>query len=183
MGVRYLPTLEFFDEEAERFAGLCWKRRDPDRERLWLGELHGPDLQEGKVASLSIRWIDETLGFGVFVEKNFKKGDYIGAYTGRLIRRDLLRKRANDYCFRYPVEMMTLRPLMIDAQDQGNEIRFINHSFQPNCDTIGVPYKGMVYLLVRAAKAISVGEQLTIDYGSAYWKGRERRRRLRNIAF
>ena len=178
-GVRYLPTLEFYDEEAERFAKVCWKKKYLDRERQWLGEFHGPAMEQGKVAPLSIQWIDEVLGFGVFAAQEFRKGDYLGAYTGRLIRRDLLRKRVNDYCFRYPVEVATLWPLMIDAGKQGNEMRFINHSAHPNCETIGVPYRGVVYLLVRAAASLSEGTQLTIDYGPAYWRGRERSRLLK----
>ena len=69
--MRYLPTLEIYDDEAERFLKKCWKKRDLDRERRWLGELHGPDLVKGKVAPLAIQWIDDQLGFGVFASKNF----------------------------------------------------------------------------------------------------------------
>ncbi|MGE3953906.1 MAG: SET domain-containing protein-lysine N-methyltransferase [Parachlamydiales bacterium] len=173
--------MTFYDAEAERYAGALWRKRGRDPEREWLGAFHGPDLQAGRVAPLTVRYIDERLGHGVFSEAPLAKGDYVGVYTGILIRRDLLRKRVNDYCFRYPVEAYSLRPLMIDAGQQGNEMRFVNHSDRPNCETIGVPYRGLVYLLVRAAAPIAKGEQLTIDYGPAYWRHRKRRAKLSNI--
>ena len=80
----------------------------------------------------------------------------------------------NAYCFSYPSAPYVWIKYTIDAQDHGNEIRFLNHSETPNCEAIGVCVDGLLHIIVRTTRLIYKEEELCYHYGEQYWKGYEK---------
>ena len=62
----------------------------------------------------------------------------------------------------------------IDAKHKGNITRFINHSYEPNLEPLGVFSRGVMHIILRTKKWIKKGQQITYDYGPQYWKKREK---------
>lgn len=138
-------------------------------EALELGKLYCKQIQESYLPSVSIRKIDERVGYGLFTKEPIGKGSYAGEYTG-IVRKNDRRytKPLNDYCFEYPVPDQIGRSYVIDAMD-GNLTRFINHSSQPNLKAIHVFLEGYYHLIFVALQDIAIGTQLCYDYGHSYW--------------
>lgn len=53
---------------------------------------------------------------------------------------------------------------VIDATDYGNLARFINHSWEPNCETQKWNVLGEIWVGIFTLRDIQVGEELTFDY-------------------
>ena len=176
--LRYMPHLQFVDWQAER-----WMRRQCARAlqkgkigqlALWLGKLHGQQIDKAEIPDLTIRWIDPEIGYGAFTNRSLKKWEFIGEYTGILRRRNLFISNINDYCFMYPRAWVALKSFTIDGQKQGNYTRFINHSDSPNCESVSVFHDGIFHIIFRAIEEIPAGSELTYDYGSVYWNRRKK---------
>src|SRR6185312_15491234 len=101
-------------------------------------------------------------GLGAFALHPIRKGTRIVEYLGeRVSHREADRryesKDANDaHTFLFIVDSRTV----IDAGVDGNEARFLNHSCNPNCES--VIEKRRVY--IEAVRTIEPGEELTYDY-------------------
>jgi hypothetical protein len=177
-GVTYLPGLEYKDERTlQRIRRQCADALEMgyvDTESRWLGSLHAEEVRNHSVADVSIRWIDETLRYGLFAERRLAAGDYIGEYTGVVRRIGLLSRDINDYCYAYPTSAKYRRKHVIDAQQKGNEMRYINHGDSPNGESIGALCDGLLHVIVRAARDISAGTQVTCDYSDFFWSRRVR---------
>lgn len=99
-------------------------------------------------------------GTGLFAKKNIPRGTRILAYEGlRVSRDDLLTDLQNGLTsVRY---IMNLNETMvIDAERNGNDARFINHSCSPNCEVVSfdeVPY-------IYAMYEIPPDSELVYDY-------------------
>lgn len=101
-------------------------------------------------------------GRGVFALKNIRKGKRIVEYIGERIHPDeeTIRydedkmKRHHTYLFEVD-ENVT-----IDGNSRGNEARYINHSCDPNCESVNE--EGRIY--IEAIKSIKPGEEITYDY-------------------
>lgn len=132
-------------------------------------------LSLGEIADVSIRWVDEEIGYGVFAEVDIREGSFIGEYTG-IVRR-LYRKHPdhNAYCFHYPTCLWSIKYYAVDALRDGNLLRFINHSDRPNLYPLCAVDRGLLHQIFVAKRLIRKGEQLTFDYGEDYWV---RRRKL-----
>ena len=61
----------------------------------------------------------------------------------------------------------------IDAVEYGSVARFMNHSTCPNCLFKRVLLGGMIRVLCCTAQFVNEGEELTLNYGSSYWRARE----------
>lgn len=177
-GHQYLPELEFIDDETlEIVKKQCSHGLEIgfiDEESQWLGTLHAKQIRSHYVADVSIQWIDETLGYGLFAEKDIKAWEYIGEYTGVVRKRNLIFRNVNDYCFSYPTSVLNFRKNTIDAQDKGNELRYANHSDFPNSESTAVLCDGVLHIIIRAIKDIPSGTQITYDYTDLYWQSRTR---------
>ena len=108
-------------------------------------------------------------GWGLRAEEFCDVGDFIGPYIGKLIDPryvdDDFRDKA-DYCMN-----IIGSPLVIDAQAQGNALRFANHHCDPNMDQVQVVIEGHIPLVCfYANQRIYPGEELTFNYGDQYWK-------------
>lgn len=178
-GVRYFPHLEYADWTVERIIRkLCGKAEKAGKIgelALWLGKLHGKAIDEAKVPDITIRWIGENIGYGLFTNKPLSQWEFIGEYTGILRRRRLIFPDINDYCFMYPKEWISLKAFTIDSVATGNFTRFINHSDTPNLESVSVYHGGIFHIIFRAIKEIPAGTQLTYDYGDIYWRSRKKR--------
>ncbi|MFT4551891.1 MAG: hypothetical protein ACI9S8_000512 [Chlamydiales bacterium] len=174
----YLPGLEFIDEKTfEIVKKQCAHAKEVgfvDEESLWLGALHSKQIKQQYVADVSIQWIDDTLGYGLFAEKDIKAWEYIGEYTGVVRKRNLIFRNVNDYCFSYPTSVLNFRKNTIDAQDKGNELRYANHSDFPNSESNAVLCDDILHIIIRAIRDIPAGTQITYNYTDVYWQSRTR---------
>ena len=128
-------------------------------------------------ATATIRKLGDTLGRGLFAESPLQPGDFIGEYAGLINYasrcrpvRDDRGGFATDYAWTYP-EKRGWRALEVNGRDWGNESRFVNHSFTPNCRMEHTLVEGLWVLFFVADRVIAAGEQLTVDYGEEYWTG------------
>ena len=109
-------------------------------------------------------------GSGVFAKRAIKKGEFIIEYKG------LLRTHAEvDAAYDGEDEtghtfLFTLNEdYVLDANINGNDARWINHSCEPNCESShiedpgGDPTKDRI--VIEAARDIAAGEELSYNYG------------------
>ena len=101
-------------------------------------------------------------GRGLFARTPYEPGDLVGEYQGRVIDRGSEGDTSSawdpdpSYTLLFEVDDTTT----IDAGVEGNNIRFINHSCDPNCETSVEGTK----VFVHALRHIEPGEELTYDY-------------------
>lgn len=159
------------EARAEILAGgiAKWKRGEISNEAIELGARFIHHIETAFIRSVSVRWINDEVGQGLFVEEDLEAGSYVGEYTG-VVRKNDRRyfEPLNNYCYEYPVPDDIGRSYVIDAT-QGNLTRFINHSFTPNLKPMHVFYEGFYHLIFLALERIEKGRQLSYDYGKNYW--------------
>jgi uncharacterized protein len=101
-------------------------------------------------------------GSGAFAARPIRKGRRIIEYTGERVTHAQADERyegkdENDnHTFLFIVDRKTV----IDAGVDGNDARFINHSCDPNCES--VIQGGRVF--IEALRNIAPGEELAYDY-------------------
>lgn len=139
------------------------------KKALQLGRTYCSQIETGYTPKLSVRWISERVGYGVFAEEGIRKNDYVGEYVG-VVRENVRVYFAplNDYCYEYPVLDRLGRSYVIDATN-GNVCRFINHSEKPNLKPYYAFFDGVFHLIFLTIRKIEKAEQLTYDYGPSYW--------------
>jgi hypothetical protein len=180
---KYLPLIAFeapSQEQEIRIRGLeKWRANEIALESQELGKQFIQHIESEYIPDVSIRWIDDLIGYGLFAEEEIHSGSYVGEYTGIVRRNDLRRYFGplNNYCYEYPVPDEIGKSFVIDAT-QGNLTRFINHSFTPNLKPIHVFYDGFYHLIFLAIHRIEKGVQLSYDYGQNYWHLRHLPRQL-----
>lgn len=176
--IDYYSHLEFANWEVEQWikkrCKKALKRGKVGDLALWLGKLHGKAIDDAYVPDITLRWINEKIGYGIFANGPLMKWSFIGEYTGLLRRRNLFFPNVNDYCFMYPREWIAYKAFTIDSQQQGNFTRFINHSDSPNLESVAIFHGGIFHIIVRTIRDISAEEELTYDYGDIYWQRRRK---------
>jgi SET domain-containing protein len=101
-------------------------------------------------------------GRGVFAARRIRKGTRIIEYTGDRISNAEADHRYEDrpeddnHTFLFIVDKRTV----IDAGVGGNDARFINHSCEPNCETLIEDRR----VFIHALRTIQAGEELAYDY-------------------
>lgn len=101
-------------------------------------------------------------GKGAFAVRPIRKGERLIEYTGERITHEEADRRYDDesmdehHTFLFTVSSRTV----IDATNEGNDARFINHSCDPNCEAEIV--RGRVW--ISAIRDIPAGEELHYDY-------------------
>ena len=101
-------------------------------------------------------------GMGAFALRRIPKGTRIVEYLGeRVSHREADRryegKDANDaHTFLFIVDSRTV----IDAGVGGNDARFLNHSCNPNCESVIESRR----VFIEAIRTIEPGEEMTYDY-------------------
>lgn len=102
-----------------------------------------------------------THGLGLFTTVTFKKGDFVIEYTGEKITETEANMRGGQYLFELN------KAFVIDGKDRQNHARYINHSCRPNC----YPEIDDVeeHIMIFAKRSIAAGEELTYNYGPAFF--------------
>jgi SET domain-containing protein len=145
---------------------------------------YGADLRAGRRAVLEVRTVGEEVGLGLFAGDDLAAGDLLGEYTGviqesgdappdQLVDGHYL----SDYAWNYPDELDDGTEFEVNALQEGNELRFANHSSRPNLAVDHTLVDGIFVTFFRVTEAVSRGEQLFVDYGDEYWEGGFRSRR------
>lgn len=129
-------------------------------------------LDEGRLATQEVQYINDVMGNGLFASNFIRANDFIGEYTG-VLRLPV----ESDFHNRYLAVSAVYGDagtFYIDGQDEGNFMRFINHSSSgDNVRSDQVFHNQRWHLTLRATRDIQVGEQLFWNYGVDYWRGRE----------
>lgn len=101
-------------------------------------------------------------GLGAFALRRISKGTRIVEYLGERVSHQEADRRyeskdANDaHTFLFIVDSKTV----IDAGVGGNEARFLNHSCNPNCESVIENRR----VFIEAIRTIEPGEEMTYDY-------------------
>lgn len=175
-GVRYLSHLRFSDlatlKDAIQNSPWILRKSRWGEENRQMAVKYQLELQKGYVADITIGWIDDDLGFGVFAQKDIPSGAYIGEYTGLVRRFSRWRPDSNAYCFQYSTKFWTWKNFVIDAFKEGNELRFINHSEDPNLKPACIVDRGLLHFVFFSSELIPAGTELTFNYGPDFWRHR-----------
>ncbi|KAF4796519.1 hypothetical protein TURU_083591 [Turdus rufiventris] len=116
-------------------------------------------------------------GWGLVAKRDIKKGEFVNEYVGELIDEEECMARIkyaheNDITHFY---MLTIdKDRIIDAGPKGNYSRFMNHSCQPNCETLKWTVNGDTRVGLFAVCDIPAEEK------GKKTKKRTRRRRTKN---
>ena len=101
-------------------------------------------------------------GLGAFATRTIRAGTRIGEYTGECLTEDEVNRRHDDdtaaraSTFLFQVS----DALYVDAEREGGDERYINHSCDPNCE---IELEG-ARIVIRAIRTIPAGTELTYDY-------------------
>jgi hypothetical protein len=177
-GISYLETVAFqgypFLQKVVTCCPLLLRYTFLGKEHRYLGSYYRQKLMHGFIAPVSIRWIDEEMGYGLFAEADFAKDTYVGEYAGvvRLILRG--KPDLNGYCLHYPSRFFSYDYFVIDALRAGNETRFMNHSDAPNVQCISLVDRDLCHVGFFTTRAIAKGEEITFNYGKDYWRKRNK---------
>ncbi len=102
-------------------------------------------------------------GFGLFATRPIKKRTRIVEYVGPILGHDdALRAEARGNRYLYEVS----KERTIDGTPRRNVARYINHSCNPNAESI--IWRGRVF--IKSLRNIKPGEEIFYDYGTDYLK-------------
>lgn len=108
-------------------------------------------------------------GNGMFAVEKLAKGERLIEYKGRRrTHEDVDAGDSGDVDSGHTFLFTVNDDWVIDANFQGNDARWINHSCAPNCEAVldeddDDPKQSRVF--IDAIRAIKPGEELTYDYG------------------
>ncbi|XP_059533444.1 histone-lysine N-methyltransferase NSD2 [Myotis daubentonii] len=106
-------------------------------------------------------------GWGLVATRDIRKGEFVNEYVGELIDEEecmarIKHAQENDITHFY---MLTIdKDRIIDAGPKGNYSRFMNHSCQPNCETLKWTVNGDTRVGLFAVCDIPAGTELTFNY-------------------
>ena len=165
----FFSSQKMFDQVID----LTQKAKEKDgipTEAIWMGIYFEEEIRNSIHPKVSLRFIDDEVGFGIFAEQKLSPCSYVGEYTGVLLdwKKKILENK--QYAMRYNIWEVGKQKFFLDAEKAGNFTRFINHSDEPNLTLQSVYCKKIPRMIFVAAKEILPGTQLTFDYGSLFWK-------------
>jgi SET domain-containing protein len=108
-------------------------------------------------------------GRGAFATQRIRTGQKIGEYAGERITHaesDIRYENIHSRTYLFIVDSK----IVIDADVDGNDVRFINHSCDPNCES-RMDAKKRVF--IYATRMIEPGEELAYDYRLALNPGED----------
>jgi uncharacterized protein len=103
-------------------------------------------------------------GLGLFATTPIRRGARIAEYTGPPIPTKDARVKERTRGARYMMEIDSR--WTIDGSPRSNVARYVNHACKPNAEAI--IDRGRVFL--HARRPIEAGEEITYNYGRAYFK-------------
>lgn len=128
-----------------------------------------PDREKLLPSFCEIKFISNSVGFGVFATQDIEEGRVIGEYTG-VVSLWIAIKPECRYSYSCGPRNLGFSDFAICAY-HGNFTRFINHGFPQNCNLAPRTYynKSGPHILFETIKPIKKGDQLLYDYGLGYW--------------
>lgn len=108
--------------------------------------------------------------FGARASREFRMGDFVVAYRGKLIPRVLSSLRQVSNKEAYNLNILNTE-LCIHALDAGSEGAMINHG-SPQCLLFAFEDEGIPQVGLMAGRTILAGEELLYDYHGDYFIGR-----------
>ncbi|TKR92614.1 hypothetical protein L596_007236 [Steinernema carpocapsae] len=125
-------------------------------------------FQQKKYAPVEAFFCGPEKGWGVRATGDIQQGDFIMEYVGELIGDlEYYRRRwlyDQDKNHRHHYFMMAVQGDVIDATKYGSISRFINHSCNPNCETVKWVVKKRSRIGFFATKLIRKGEEIVFNY-------------------
>ncbi|KAJ3320549.1 hypothetical protein HDV06_005172 [Boothiomyces sp. JEL0866] len=118
-----------------------------------------------------IKWSSIETGFGLYAKQDIPANQVIGLYTGVVTANS----DNTDYEWEYQTDEIDDEEVSIgiNALKYGNYLRFANHvGDDSNSKPEFVPHNGLWHVLYVAVKDIKKGEEITTDYGEAYFASR-----------
>lgn len=106
----------------------------------------------------SLRAGRSSAGLGLFATARIAPGMYI-EYVGPIITTEEANKKKGA---RYLFELNS--KITIDGSPRENLARYVNHSCNPNCESVQSGKR----IFIKAIKTIEKGEELCYDYGDEY---------------
>lgn len=187
---------DFMEAEGLRYLRRCEYVRSPvfaldqkqspyykqnRREFEVLHDRYHESIKQGAMAEFSIRVVSEDVGWGLFAEEALETGAFVGEYCGVvgpgkvfLADGDKSAGREGfetDYAWDYPDAWNEDILYEVNAREAGNELRYVNHSFDANLEVDHCLVDQHWILFFKAARPLVPGTQLTVDYGEEYWAG------------
>jgi SET domain-containing protein len=109
-------------------------------------------------------------GNGVFAATDIPKGTRLIRYRGKILTHEQANKRyGNDVDSGHTFLFTLNEKYLIDANEDGNIARWINHSCSPNCQAWVIEHESKDpkrdQVVIESKRAIKKGEELTYDYG------------------
>lgn len=115
-------------------------------------------------------------GIGVRALTNIKAGDFLGEFVGEIIPTSDESYKSNIY----DIDLVSSDPGsepelvgIVSPAWRGNWVRFINHSCGSSTAFIHANIGMRSTILVKALRDIPIFEEITVNYGAAYWINRE----------
>ncbi len=173
----YAPQLEFQSfailRRVLRKTAAFHRKQALSKRQLWFGAYFQKEVLAAALPHVSLRWVSEEIGWGVFAERDFQPMEFLAEYSG-LFRKREKGDEKNAYCFECPLIRGESSPYLIDAQEKGGISRYINHSDAPNVESALATVLGAPHILLITKVAVPKGAELRYDYGPDYWKRRKR---------
>ncbi|XP_073714013.1 uncharacterized protein [Misgurnus anguillicaudatus] len=132
-----------------------------------------------KNSMLEIKYINPVKGRGIFTLAAFNQGDFVVEYRGELIdeaEAEHRRKLYHNACSIFMFDFIWKRKTWcIDgALEDGSFGRLVNDEHRaPNCRMKLIEAEGKPHLCLFALKEITIGTEITYDYGGKEWPWRQ----------
>jgi len=129
-------------------------------------------------SKFELRYVNPIMGFGVFSRSTLQKDDIVAVYNGVKTAHE---PSSLEYTFQIKDDCFNM---YLDARQHGNITRFINHAPSPGksktnhqkptlleANVISASHfiSGIEVVIYSATKEILPGEQLLVNYGTAYF--------------
>jgi len=184
-GLIYLGHSRVADPRISGYDWSCSPYFDANRAEFEaLTRRYGQALSRCVRPPTEIRHAGDGVGWGLFAGSDLTEGDLVGEYCGVLQEaldappeEKVDGHFLSDYSWNYPDELPDGTEFEICALQEGNELRFVNHSTQANLAVDHTLVDGLFVTFFRVVRPVVRGEQLTVDYGEEYWSGGFRERR------
>ena len=110
--------------------------------------------------------------YGLFARRQWEKYEIIGEYCGLLSKYNEIDEKTR-YLAQLYIDESPEDTLYIDANQYGNETRFINDyrniALEPNTTFVSSNISGKQHILIIVTKQIKPYTEILADYGNDYW--------------
>lgn len=164
---RPFVTFQSYNELKEVIANCpyilrcSWIAKENHRSQ----RMYGQRVAEGKIADVYVKWIDPYMEYGLFADEKMPAGTFVGEYAGLIRRLFRNHPEINSYCMQYPTKWWNFNYYVVDALNEGNLLRFANHSDDPNMEPVCLVDRGLLRMILVTRKPVEKDEQLMFNYG------------------